>query len=88
MCGRYTSTQPEKVKIPGVNLKDLKNSKPRYNIAPSQEVLSVIGAGDEKHAVYQHWGLIPSWSKEPHGSGMINARSETLAEQPSFRESF
>ena len=88
MCGRFTNTKPEKIKIPGISAKELKDAKARYNVAPSQDVLSVINASDEKHAVYLHWGLIPSWTKERQGSGIINARSETIQEKPSFRDSF
>jgi putative SOS response-associated peptidase YedK len=61
---------------------------PRYNIAPTQEVLAVRqpdASGPE--AAWLRWGLVPSWSHAPHG-GMINARAETLARQPSFRAAF
>jgi putative SOS response-associated peptidase YedK len=86
MCGRFTSRKPEKIKIDGIHSSDLEGAKPRYNIAPSQQILSVIQTGDGRHALYLTWGLIPSWSKE--GKGIINARSETLTEKPSFRDSF
>lgn len=86
MCGRFTVRQPEKIKINGISAADIKGVKSRYNIAPSQQILSVIKTSDEKHALFLHWGLIPSWSKEQ--SGIINARSETLSEKPSFRDSF
>lgn len=88
MCGRFTNTKPSKLKIAGVNAADLEKAKPRYNVAPGQDVLSIIQTSDEKHALYLHWGLIPSWSKELRGDGIINARAETLLEKPSFRESF
>lgn len=88
MCGRFTSTKPEKLKIAGVNAADLKEAKPRYNVAPGQNILTIIQASDEKHALYLHWGLIPSWSKELRGDGIINARAETLEEKPSFQDSF
>lgn len=87
MCGRFTNTKPSKLKIAEVNAADLKETKPRYNIAPGQDVLSIIQTSDEKHALHLYWGLIPSWSKESSG-GIINARAETLQEKPSFRESF
>lgn len=86
MCGRFTNRKPDKIKIDGINAADLEGAEPRYNIAPSQQVLSVINASDEKHALYLTWGLVPSWSKE--ANGIINARSETLSEKPSFRDSF
>jgi putative SOS response-associated peptidase YedK len=59
---------------------------PRYNIAPSQDVLVIVQRGDERKADHLKWGLVPSWSKE--AKGFINARSETIAEKPSFSESF
>ena len=56
-----------------------------YNVAPTQEVLTVVG-GESRRAGYMHWGLIPSWAKDPSiGSRMINARAETVAEKPAFR---
>jgi putative SOS response-associated peptidase YedK len=63
---------------------------PRYNIAPTQEVLVVRNdpADGRRRADMMRWGLTPSWSTGPKaGSGppMINARSETLAEKPMFR---
>jgi putative SOS response-associated peptidase YedK len=73
---------------------------PRFNIAPSQTVPVIIERGtgrseatqvsnlrysDREVALFQ-WGLVPSWSTE--SSGLINARAETLAEKPSFAESF
>ena len=58
---------------------------PRYNIAPTQDVIAVINNGS-LHLDMLRWGLIPSWSKEENvGSRMINARAETLAEKPSFK---
>ena len=56
-----------------------------YNVAPTQEVLTVVG-GESRRAGYMRWGLIPSWAKDPSiGSRMINARAETVAERPAFR---
>ena len=86
MCGRFTLRRPEKTRIEGVSAADLAGAEPRYNVAPSQNILGVIQTNDERHALYFHWGLIPSWSKEPRG--VINARAETIAEKPSFRDSF
>lgn len=63
--------------------------KPRYNIAPSQSVLTI--RHDSENATRRlsamHWGLIPSWSIGPFTHpGMINARSETAASKPAFRD--
>ena len=64
--------------------------EPRYNIAPTQEILVVRSdrSDGRRRADMMRWGLIPSWSKDPKGASgppMINARSETLAEMPMFR---
>ena len=59
---------------------------PRYNIAPSQDVLTVTYQDNEQVANVMRWGMIPWWSKEP--KGFINARAETLELKPSFSESF
>lgn len=61
----------------------------RYNIAPTQAVLAVRAGDQQLQAARLQWGLIPSWAKDPRiGSRMINARSETAAEKPSFRAAF
>lgn len=86
MCGRFTLRRPEKIKIERVSALDFEGTGPRYNVAPSQNILGVIQANDERHALQFQWGLIPSWSREP--KGFINARAETVAEKPSFRDSF
>jgi putative SOS response-associated peptidase YedK len=60
---------------------------PRYNIAPGQQAAAVLFDGRRKLAGLQ-WGLIPFWAKDPKiGYRMINARAETLASKPSFRNS-
>lgn len=62
--------------------------EPRYNIAPTQEILAVRedAASGKRAPVMLRWGLVPAWSKEPQsGPPMINARGESIAEKPSFR---
>ena len=57
-----------------------------YNIAPTQEVLTVVG-GESRRGGFMRWGLIPHWAKSASiGSRMINARAETVAEKPAFRD--
>ena len=57
-----------------------------YNIAPTQEVLTVVG-GEMRRAGFMRWGLIPHWAKSPKiGARMINSRAETVAEKPAFRD--
>jgi putative SOS response-associated peptidase YedK len=62
--------------------------EPRYNIAPTQDVLTVRVDAEsrEREAVMLRWGLVPSWAKElQSGPPMINARAESVAEKPTFR---
>jgi len=89
MCGRFTLTiDPEALQeaFPWAVIPN--DWSPRYNIAPSQPVAVIPNSGDNTLTLYK-WGLIPSWSKDPSiGDRMINARSESLAEKPSFRNAF
>ena len=63
---------------------------PRYNIAPTQPVTALRhNLRGQREITHFHWGLIPSWSKDTKwASRMINARSETVHEKPSFRNAF
>jgi putative SOS response-associated peptidase YedK len=87
MCGRFTLTS---------NLDGLQGrfgfdalelfSPPRYNISPSQSVLTVVNPAGKNRAELMRWGLIPPWAKDPAiGARMINARAESVAQKPSFR---
>jgi putative SOS response-associated peptidase YedK len=59
-----------------------------YNIAPTQNVLAVVRNG-QRRLTNLHWGLVPFWAKDRSiGSRLINARAETVAEKPSFRNAF
>ena len=91
MCGRFVlNATPEQLKAL-LNLPEAPYVEPRYNIAPSQPVALARLDPETKQRSFTHalWGLIPSWSKDPSiGAKMINARSETVAEKPSFRAAF
>ncbi len=85
MCGRFTLTLNVDVVAKAFNVPPSLQTAPRYNIAPTQEVVTVM-RDEMKHLDWLRWGLIPSWAKdETIGSKMINARAETLAEKPSFK---
>ena len=90
MCGRFTLTADQdsfedRFSLTGFDL----GWVPSFNIAPTQEVLTVTNDGSENRPELMRWGLVPSWAKDPKiGNRMINARSETLAETPSFRTAF
>jgi putative SOS response-associated peptidase YedK len=92
MCGRITLRTPavrliEMFVLPGIPL-----LIPRYNIAPTQMIVCVRSAAGHaalREAVMMRWGLIPFWAKDRAiGNRMINARSETVAEKPAFRQAF
>ena len=89
MCGRFTlSASPTSLTdtFPGFELPD--QLTPRYNITPTQDVAVVANNNPGKIDLFR-WGLIPSWAKDPRiGNRTINARSETLAEKPSFRTAY
>jgi putative SOS response-associated peptidase YedK len=93
MCGRYTLILLHDLKtiFPWITAHDPEPS-PRYNIAPSQQILAAtndVKPGSSAKFEFLHWGLIPSWAKEPSiGNRMINGRAETLAEKPAFRTAF
>jgi putative SOS response-associated peptidase YedK len=87
MCGRFTLTvDPEDLREAfNLSAPPPADLAPRYNIAPSQPV-AVIANGEARQIELFKWGLIPSWAKDPKiGYRMINARGETLADKPSFR---
>ena len=91
MCGRYTlSTPVEKLAGEFDISEPLPDLPPSYNVAPSQEVAAIVAGGrGERRLELLRWGLIPAWADDPGiGSRMINARSETAAEKPSFRKAF
>ena len=89
MCGRYTLTSDsERIEERFVCNASALSYSSHYNIAPTQPVLALINTGDNttRRAGFLRWGLIPSWAEDPSiGNKMINARSETLAEKPSFK---
>jgi putative SOS response-associated peptidase YedK len=93
MCGRFTLRTPATLLIEHFDLDvryeaQLALFDPRYNIAPTQDVVVVRAdpANGQRMATMMRWGLLPSWSKViASGPPMINARSETLAEKPAFR---
>ena len=89
MCGRYVLAQDyeELKKRFGLEQSDF-SMKPSYNIAPGQ-ANPVITNGAGRRIKAMKWGLIPHWAKDPKiAYKMINARSETVAEKPSYRDSF
>jgi putative SOS response-associated peptidase YedK len=89
MCGRYSlHSNPEVIALL-FGLAEVPACQPRYNIAPTSQVLVVRQEGDLRGATMVKWGLVPRWAKDPAmGARMNNARAETVAEKPSFREAY
>lgn len=85
MCGRFTLTKDMRLIMEYYNFKSKVDYKPRYNIAPSQNILAVVGNRGQREPIMLKWGLIPSWAKDKSiGNKMINARGETVDVKPSF----
>ena len=90
MCGRFVLVSPFTLIAEGFRIRDGNGDlKPRYNIAPGQDILAVVFEEGARRLSRFRWGLIPSWADDPSiGNRMINARAETVAEKPSFRSAF
>jgi putative SOS response-associated peptidase YedK len=85
MCGRYALHASPEVVALQFGLASVPAFAPRYNIAPAAPVLVVRTDG----AAMLKWGLVPRWARDPSmGARLNNARAETVAEKPSFREAF
>lgn len=89
MCGRFTLTDEILHLQEQFEFEFEGDFEPRYNIAPSQQVLAVGSNGFRRKGNMLRWGLVPHWAKdEKIGYKMINARAESLDEKPSFRQAF
>lgn len=90
MCGRYFlhSTAAQLAEIFGDM--PMPVLAPRYNIAPTQPVPIIRQtASGSREMVLVRWGLVPGWSKGPDSRfSMINARAETVASKPAYRNAF
>lgn len=92
MCGRFTLFAPYYEVIDRFDIESAFSESDyiqSYNIAPSQQVVAIINDGTKNRLGHLRWGLIPPWAKDGKiGYKMINARAETIAEKPSFRNAF
>jgi len=88
MCGRYTihhSTEQIALRFDVANV--VAEATERYNVAPTQSVPVIVNPDGDRVLDAFQWGLIPAWAKEPGiANKLINARAETLAEKPSFKQ--
>lgn len=86
MCGRYAVTLPPEAMRQAFAYREQPNFPPRYNIAPTQPVPVVRLEQGTRQFMLMRWGFIPGWVKDPKDFPLvINIRSESAAEKPSFR---
>ena len=91
MCGRFSLGADATALAAQFDLFEVPPWTPRYNVAPTQEVLVVVKdpTGAQRQARRYRWGLIPSWAKDSAiGNQLINAKAETAATKPAFRVAF
>ena len=90
MCGRFTLASSADKISEYFGIECNYELKPRYNIAPSQDILVIRESSTKKlEFVFMRWGLIPSWQKEADiGTQWVNARSESVAVKPLFKNIF
>jgi putative SOS response-associated peptidase YedK len=91
MCGRYRLVRKKEIlaEIFGLENENEVDWAPRYNVAPGQDVAVIRQDATQPVRTFSlvRWGLIPSWAQDPKvGYTMINARAESIAEKPAFRE--
>ena len=90
MCGRYRLSRSKELLAERFDVEPDDDWEPRYNIAPTQNVCVIRQHPEqpERWGSRMRWGLIPFWAKDANiGFKMINARAETVASKPAFRES-
>jgi putative SOS response-associated peptidase YedK len=90
MCGRFAFYSPSEAAAALFGASGSVDLAPRYNIAPTQYVAAIRnGENEKRELVTLRWGLVPFWAKDPSiGNRMINARAETVAEKPSYRNAY
>ena len=89
MCGRFTITHPNEAlaALFGAVLGNDLPVGPNYNVCPTNVVAVVTSDGGQRRLRAMRWGFLPSWYKAPNdGPLIINARSDTVATKPAFRE--
>ena len=90
MCGRFAFYSPTEATAALFGAPSSTDVVPRYNIAPTQFIATVRrDEQNDPELAMLRWGLVPFWAKDPSiGNRMINARAETVAEKPSFRNAY
>jgi putative SOS response-associated peptidase YedK len=90
MCGRFAFYSPAEATAALFGATGTTELRARYNIAPTQFIAGIRNTDDAGRELAEfRWGLVPFWAKDPSiGNRMINARAETVAEKPSFRNAY
>jgi putative SOS response-associated peptidase YedK len=90
MCGRFAFYSPAEATAALFGAHSAAELRPRFNVAPTQDVAAIRrNEAGEAQLTTLRWGLVPFWAKDPAiGNRMINARAETVAEKPSFRNAY
>jgi putative SOS response-associated peptidase YedK len=89
MCGRFAFYSPKEAVLDVFGVELPFDPAPHYNVAPTQLVAAIRAGRNGLEGAELRWGLVPFWAKDPSiGNRLINARAETLAEKPAFREAF
>jgi sporulation protein YlmC with PRC-barrel domain len=87
MCGRYVAQKAIEAMVAQLKALNAVDVAPRYNVAPTQPVLAIWEEAGRREVRFARWGLVPRWVKDPRQfSLLVNARAETLAEKPAFRD--
>jgi putative SOS response-associated peptidase YedK len=90
MCGRFTQQRPTSELAEIFDAENLADDPGgHYNVAPTDEAAVVVQRDERRAVTTYRWGLVPHWSTDSSGAaGRINARAETVAVTPAFRDSF
>jgi putative SOS response-associated peptidase YedK len=82
MCARFTLAMPWRDLVRILGARAAVEGRPSWNVAPTHVVAVVEGSPDGRRLIGARWGLVAPWSSKP----LINARSETAAQKPTFRK--
>lgn len=90
MCGRFALKAPRSELVSRFSLDDCVDLEPRFNIPPGTEIAAIRLSPEGRRVLHLlRWGLVPNWAKDPTiGNKLNNARSETVADKPAFRDAF
>jgi putative SOS response-associated peptidase YedK len=90
MCGRFAFYSSHEAMAALFGAEPVGAVEPRYNIAPTQDIAAIREPEQgRRELVTLRWGLVPYWAKDPSiGNRLINARAETVAAKPAYREAY